>query len=113
MKKLAGLLAILLTVGVSFANAATKKTKPSNDGTVNVSLTAYGNNKGIILKAANEAKEEVLISIYDTTGETVFNEVQTSASITRNYNLNSLPNGVYTVTVTTDHYTVSKSLDIR
>ena len=91
MKKIAGLLAIMLTIGGSaFANGVKGKNKPSTDASVNVS-----------------------ISIYDTTGETVFTEVQTSALITRNYNLNSLPNGVYTVTVTSDHYTVSRSLDIR
>lgn len=113
MKKIAGLLAIMLTIGGSaFANGVKGKNKPSTDASVNVSLIAYANNKGVTLKAANEAKENVLISIYDTTGETVFTEVQTSALITRNYNLNSLPNGVYTVTVTSDHYTVSRSLDI-
>ncbi len=114
MKKLAGLLAIMLTIGGSaFAKGKDGKNRPSSDASVNVSLVAYDNNKGVTLKAANETKEDVSISIYDTAGETVYTEVQTSAMITRNYNLNSLPNGIYTVTVTTDHYTVSKSLDIR
>lgn len=117
MKKIAGLLAIMLTIGVSaFAMTADKgKIKATTaDENVSVSLVPYANNKGISLKAANEANEEVSVAIYDTAGETVFNEtIKSTPAIVRNYNLNSLPNGVYTVSVTTDHYTVTKSLDIR
>lgn len=116
MKKLAGLVAIILTIGSSaFAKGTDKpKDKTVTGENVSVSLIPYANNKGISLKAANETKEDVSVAIYDTAGETVFTEVvQNTPSIVRNYNLTSLPNGVYTVSVTTENYTVTKSLDVR
>lgn len=114
MKKIASLLAIILTIGSSAFATGVKKGKTSSTENVNVTLVPYANNKGITLKAANESKESVSVAIYDVAGETVFNEViKTSPVIDRSYNLNSLPNGVYYVAVTTDSYTVTKTLDIR
>ncbi len=119
MKKIASLLAILLTVGTTAFATGTDKGKPVKEtsevtaSTVNVSILPYTNNQGLTVIAANEAENKVIVTIYDAFGETVSKEEFTTPLVKRSYNLAALPNGVYTVNVSSDNYTVSRTLDLQ
>jgi len=123
MKTLSGLLAIILTVGVSFSTLAhpttpkhpkTKTSATSNsNATIAVSISSLNDAKGLKVSALNETQAPLSVSIFDQEGVAVYTEEIKGEQINRSFNLGSLPAGTYTIFVSSDNYSTYKEISIQ